>query len=177
MDHCYRLYLDVSVPLLSDVTEVFLTFSNIVSSVVEANLFIVCCCLPTLRRFFRHVAPHVIGESSGGSSGKGSSGQNRMLHSWKSSKSGPKRQYDTLMNTIDAGKGDDEIPLAGMEAKAATQARQSKVQVGTRECKDSDSEEAILYERTVDVTYETRPAARQPNPRDNKAWTGGRPRV
>ena len=99
-----------------------------------------------------------------------------MLHSWKSSKSGPKRQYDTLMNTVDGGKGDDEIPLAGVAAKEAMQGRQSKIQVGARECKDSDSEEAILYERTVDVTYETCPAARQANPRDNKAWTGGRER-
>jgi hypothetical protein len=171
--------MDVSALLLSSTTEISPSLSNIINSLVEANLFIICCCLPTLRRFFRHVAPHIIGESSRQSSGKGSSGQNRMLHSWKSSKSGPKRQYDTLMNTIDGGKGDedDEIPLAGVEAKEALRGRESKIQIGTRKCKETDDEEAILYERTVQVTYEGRPAATQANPHHNKTWTGGLPRV
>jgi hypothetical protein len=100
-----------------------------------------------------------------------------VLHSWKSSKSGPKRQYDTLMNTIDGDKRDDEIPLSGVKAQQSTQTRESKIQVGSRQCKDSDSEEAILYERTVEVTYEGLPVPNPPNPRDNKAWTGGRARV
>lgn len=32
--------------------------------VVEANLIIICGMLPTLRKFFRHVAPKIIGEST-----------------------------------------------------------------------------------------------------------------
>lgn len=43
--------------------------------VVEANLIIVCSMLPTLRKFFRHVAPKIIGESSyGGRSNNKSAG-------------------------------------------------------------------------------------------------------
>ncbi|EUC46563.1 hypothetical protein COCMIDRAFT_35794 [Bipolaris oryzae ATCC 44560] len=170
--------LVVLLPALTEPDQTWIIAVGCVWIIVESNLLIICCSLPTLRRFFRHVAPRMIGESSRGSSGKGSSGQNRMLHSWKSSKSGPKRQYDTLMNTIDGGdKGDDEIPLSGVKANESAQTRESKIQVGSRQCKDSDSEEAILYERTVEVTYEGLPVPNPPDPRDNKAWTGGRGRV
>lgn len=149
-------------------------------SIVEANLFVICCCLPTLRRFFRHVAPRLIGEGSRQSSGEDSSGRNRGLRSWGTTKVGPKRQYDTLMNTIDGGKtdGDDEIPLSSVDTKEQLRTRESKVQVGARECKgDNDSEEAILYERTVEVTYEGVQPAHPTNPQNRQVWTGGRDRV
>ncbi|EOA90941.1 uncharacterized protein SETTUDRAFT_102236 [Exserohilum turcica Et28A] len=148
--------------------------------IVEANLFVICCCLPTLRRFFRHVAPRLIGEGSRQSSGEDSSGRNRGLRSWGTTKVGPKRQYDTLMNTIDGGKtdGDDEIPLSSVDTKEQLRTRESKVQVGARECKgDNDSEEAILYERTVEVTYEGVQPAHPTNPQNRQVWTGGRDRV
>ncbi|KAI9172755.1 integral membrane protein [Paramyrothecium foliicola] len=38
--------------------------------IVEANLFIVCAALPTLRKFFKHIAPNLIGESRYGRSSK-----------------------------------------------------------------------------------------------------------
>ncbi|KAK1704547.1 integral membrane protein [Colletotrichum lupini] len=34
--------------------------------IVEANLVVICASLPTLRKFFRHVAPKIIGESTYG---------------------------------------------------------------------------------------------------------------
>ncbi|WQF84422.1 hypothetical protein CDEST_09436 [Colletotrichum destructivum] len=34
--------------------------------IVEANLIVICAALPTLRKFFRHVAPKIIGESTYG---------------------------------------------------------------------------------------------------------------
>ena len=33
-------------------------------SIVESNLMIICGALPTLRKFFKHVAPRIIGESA-----------------------------------------------------------------------------------------------------------------
>ncbi|KAM0277695.1 hypothetical protein ACHAQH_005638 [Verticillium albo-atrum] len=44
------------------------------SIIVEANLFIVCAALPTLRKFLKHVAPRLIGESTYGRNSKGKSG-------------------------------------------------------------------------------------------------------
>jgi hypothetical protein len=114
--------------------------------------FIICCCLPTLRRFFRHVAPRFIGENSE-SSNKNTSGRNGGLRTWGST--GPKRQYDTLMHTVDGGETDDELPLSRMRPKEGLQTRETTVQCGDRELRaDNDSEEAILYERTVQITYE-----------------------
>ncbi|KAL0938517.1 uncharacterized protein CTRU02_205127 [Colletotrichum truncatum] len=38
--------------------------------IIEANLFIMCAAFPTLRKFFRHIAPKVIGESTYGKESK-----------------------------------------------------------------------------------------------------------
>jgi len=100
-----------------------------------------CCCLPTLRRFFKHFAPRLIGESSSGSKasklrphGGGFSNPNapRTFGS-----TGAKRTLDTFR--------DGGIPLSSFDddRKGAT-----------THVKDSDSEEAILFERSVNVTYE-----------------------
>lgn len=47
--------------------------------VVEANLIIICGMLPTLRKFCRHVAPKLVGESYG-SRGSGKSGSRRLTN-------------------------------------------------------------------------------------------------
>ncbi|KAK1622227.1 integral membrane protein [Colletotrichum phormii] len=50
--------------------------------IVEANLVVICASLPTLRKFFRHVAPKIIGESTYGKGktvgGTGSKPMSRM---------------------------------------------------------------------------------------------------
>ncbi|KXH63218.1 integral membrane protein [Colletotrichum salicis] len=50
--------------------------------IVEANLVVICASLPTLRKFFRHVAPKIIGESTYGKGknvgGTGSKATSRM---------------------------------------------------------------------------------------------------
>lgn len=144
--------LVVLIPALTAVDQTWVIAEGSVWIVVESNLFIICCCLPTLRRFLRHVAPGFLGENSE-SEQKDSSGRNRGLRTWGSS--GPKRQYDTLMHTLDGGEGDDNVPLASMRPKEGLQLRESHVKGGERELKgDNDSEEAILYERTVHITYE-----------------------
>lgn len=79
------------------------------------------------------------------------------------------------MNTVQGG--DDEIPLAGVRPKEDMKPGESTVQVKEHGFKaDNDSEEAILYERTVQVTYEGGVAP----PADSysqKVWTGGLPRA
>jgi hypothetical protein len=72
-------YLDVSLSLTAKTTQIpFRTIcmhpttrhncyhytKKFYSSLVEANLVIITACLPTMRLFFRHVAPGLIGESS-----------------------------------------------------------------------------------------------------------------
>lgn len=74
----------------------------------ESNLLVICCCLPTLRRFFRHVAPRIIGEYSDNLH-RGI--KNHTMRTWGSMSTGPKRQFDTLMNTVNDGEGKEHIPL------------------------------------------------------------------
>jgi hypothetical protein len=129
---------------------------------VESNLLVICCCLPTLRRFLRHVAPRVIGEYSSGPSGK--TGNSRKLRTWGSTKSGPRRPFDTLMNTADDRADDRDIPLETRDH--STKSGQRKTMKG-----DNDSEEAILYERTVQVTYESAESRTgNPGAHSGKIW-------
>ena len=63
--------------------------------------------------------------------------------------SGAKRTLDTLMNTNNDSNG---IPLSSFDdMDKSTKTTATKVQKVHR---DSDSEEAILFERSVQVTYE-----------------------
>lgn len=136
-----------------------------------------CCCLSSLRRFFKHFAPRLIGESSNGNSKPRSQGFSRNNAQRTFGSGGAKRTLDTLMHT----KNDDNgIPLSSfddLDKGAHTGARQ----IG----KDSDSEEAILFERSVQVTYEDRKNEDQNNPSAGRGyeqglsnqpqvWTGGR---
>jgi hypothetical protein len=107
-----------------------------------------CCCLSTLRRFVKHFAPRLLGEGS-------SNGDNSKTHSRGFSRNagqrtfgsgGAKRTLDTLMHTHN---GDNGIPLSSFDDMDKNG---TKVNMG----RDSDSEEAILFERTVQVTYEDR---------------------
>lgn len=121
-------------------------------SFIEANLLIICCCLSTLRRFFKHFAPRLIGENSSGSNSKSHSHGFSKNHAQRTFGSGgAKRTLDTLMNT----KNDDNgIPLSSfddLDKKGSTVVTKTK-----NAGKDSDSEEAILFERSVQVTYESR---------------------
>lgn len=129
--------------------------------------------MPTLRRFLKHAAPRLVGESRG-SENKDSSGRNRGLRTWGSD-GNSKRKYDTLMRTVDGaqGDGDDEIPLASVAPKASG-GREAKVPTGNVSYKgDNDSEEAILYERTVQVTYEGGNGGDPANPYSRQVWPDG----
>ncbi|KAK8036192.1 hypothetical protein PG993_008806 [Apiospora rasikravindrae] len=60
-------------PSLSNPDQTYALTSGTLWICIEANLLIMCCCLPTLRKFFRHVAPSWIGESKDSSSAGGRS--------------------------------------------------------------------------------------------------------
>jgi hypothetical protein len=122
--------------------------ADMMYSFIESNLLVICCCLPTLRRFFKHVAPRFIGEYSENPSGRESSG--RKFRTWGSMSSRPRRQFDTLMNTVEGHEDEDGVPLESRNSDKKLEQDQPRVNVRA----DNDSEEAILYERTVQVTYE-----------------------
>jgi hypothetical protein len=85
------------------------------------------------------------------------------------------------MRTVDGttqGDGDDEIPLASVPNNAGLGERERKVPIENVEMRrDIDSEEAILYERTVQVTYDGGGAGDPANPYSRQVWAGGQPRA
>ncbi|OAK93497.1 hypothetical protein IQ06DRAFT_341216 [Phaeosphaeriaceae sp. SRC1lsM3a] len=140
---------------------------------VEANLLIMCCCLATLRRFFKHFAPRLIGENSSGSNSKSRSrgfSKNAAQHTFGSG--GAKRTLDSFMHTNNDNGG---IPLSSFDDMDK---RNGGIDVKTKHMgRDSDSEEAILFERSVQVTYED--AGKGEKSREShqpKVWTGMGPR-
>lgn len=126
-----------------------------------------CCCLSTLRRFVKHFAPRLLGEgsSNGGNSKSHSRGFSRNAAQRTFGSGGAKRTLDTLMQT---NNGDHGIPLSSIDDMDKNAA---KVHMG----RDSDSEEAILFERTVQVTYEDRDNTSQHQHRNSaRAFDDGR---
>jgi hypothetical protein len=138
-------------------------------SFVEANLLIMCCCLSTLRRFFKHFAPRLIGESSTGSKSRSRGfSNNNAQHTFGSG--GAKKALDSFMNTNNDNSG---IPLSSFDETDKGGRHTTNVKSLGR---DSDSEEAILFERSVQVTYSD---AQQNSGRDvqshqPKVWSGRR---
>lgn len=124
-------------------------------SIVESNLLVICCCLPTLRRFFRHFAPRLIGEYTHNPSREECNGPKP--RTWGSLGLKPKRQFDTLMNTIDDSKdvssSPSNIPLELRGDRMKLGQCETKIEIGSIKG-DDDSEEAILFERSVQVTYD-----------------------
>ncbi|KAJ8117176.1 hypothetical protein OPT61_g1557 [Boeremia exigua] len=118
--------------------------------IIESNLLIIYCSLTTLRRFFRNVAPHFIGESTDYSSREEANDQR--LRTWGSRTTRPRRQFDTLMNTMDDREDATKVSLELRGDCKKTSQCETKVEVGTVRG-DDDSEEAILFERSVHVTY------------------------
>ncbi|KAF2130674.1 hypothetical protein P153DRAFT_384935 [Dothidotthia symphoricarpi CBS 119687] len=160
--------LVILIPSLTSVDQTWVIGEGTLWIFVESNLLVICCCLPTLRRFFRHVAPRIIGEYSDSPSRRESN--SRKLRTWGSMTSRPKRQFDTLMNTVDDHENRENIPLEMRGDGKKLGHRESRVNVWGMKA-DDDSEEAILYERTVQVTFESAENGNECNQRHvGKAW-------
>jgi hypothetical protein len=101
--------------------------------------------------FFRHVAPQLISEYTDEPSYKRSNSQR--LRTWGSMSARHKRQFDTLMNTVNESENKDDIPLKLRGDSKRLNELNTRVDV-MRVKGDDDSEEAILFERTVQVTHE-----------------------
>ncbi|ETS84316.1 hypothetical protein PFICI_02341 [Pestalotiopsis fici W106-1] len=94
--------LVILLPSLTDQDQTYALTKGTLWICIESNLLIMCCCLPTLRRFFHHIAPSIIGERSSGakSSSKGLERPGiRTFGSGPLQPKGAKYQLDTLMHT------------------------------------------------------------------------------
>lgn len=122
--------------------------------IIEANLLIMCGCLPTLRVFLKHVAPRVLGDRSQNKPSEQNSGSYGLRTFGGSN--GPRRKFDTLVelehdvrfnrNSLrpDMGKTNVKIYSGRSDESLANQGATG----------DGDSEDGILQTRTTTVQYE-----------------------
>jgi hypothetical protein len=130
---------------------------------IEANLLVMCACLPTLKHFVQAIAPSILGSRSGGNSGYKANGYNSaglrsgprtnaISGTFTTSRSRPRRENYTGFD------GDEEWRMQTLvesnnlsTANTATKSRDDSV--GD---KDDDSAKGIMQTRTVQIQYEDR---------------------
>ncbi|SPJ72475.1 related to integral membrane protein [Fusarium torulosum] len=137
--------------------------------IVEANLIITCATMPTLRKFFKHVAPKLIGESRYGSKSGKSSKYGKPEISSKPSSRGLVPGSQHRRNRTNYSQFDDEqMPVPDEFALAPIKGVGHNTVVGHSDenvmgWMDSDSEKgivegtikpAIVQTKTVTVEYE-----------------------
>ncbi|KAK8116901.1 uncharacterized protein PG998_005182 [Apiospora kogelbergensis] len=93
--------LIILLPSLSNPDQTYALRSGTLWICIESNLLIMCCCLPTLRQFFRHIAPNWIGETKGSTADSGDKFKVYAMRTFGSGPARPRRksQMDTLMRT------------------------------------------------------------------------------
>ncbi|KAM5346656.1 hypothetical protein ACJ41O_009661 [Fusarium nematophilum] len=131
--------------------------------IVESNLIITCATMPTLRKFFKHVAPKLIGESRYGSkTGKsGKSGDNSKPPTRTLGPSSQSRRDRHQYSQFDPEEGREGFALGPMTGRADLKISggNSDDHVGwgdsdsERAIVDGTSKPAIVQTKTVTVEY------------------------
>ncbi|KAM6512932.1 hypothetical protein FSOLCH5_010624 [Fusarium solani] len=108
-------------PILTTTDTTWVISSAVVWIYVEANLLVICASLTTLRRFFIHVAPRLIGER-GSSAGYAVSGS-------KGTRGHPFRTIGSVANKGKVDKYGIDIEEAGFDLKTIGQAEPTETEV------------------------------------------------
>ncbi|KAK8085950.1 integral membrane protein [Apiospora phragmitis] len=171
--------LVVFLPVLSDQDQPWAMAYPSMWTCVEANLLIICTALPTLRRFFRYLAPDLIGDSGydyddedrerltpspgpgggamtskgeGKGKGKQRSGRHRhCYHRFFNNDSAVQQKYP-MRSLMDLRP--DAVQT--VETRAGANSRCSRMWDARPVKSDGDSEKAIFQTWTMTVTYQTR---------------------
>ncbi len=128
---------------------------------IEANLFIICGSMPTIRKFFKHFAPRLMGVSSSDPSygPKYAAGAHYAGGYAPNTKSGATVPYSRKQRSQYENFDDDNelqvFDSAGREGDAK-HAQSSEVMVdgGGEPQPDNGSEKAILQTKTFTVRYD-----------------------
>ncbi|KAJ3941533.1 uncharacterized protein N0V96_008245 [Colletotrichum fioriniae] len=116
---------------------------------VEANLFVICGSMPTLRKFFKHFAPKLMGSSTNPSSY--AVGGYRMSYAHQRStnamKSRQRKQYEQFPDENEMHTFHSDRKRANEEDPGFS----SVVVAGGRESADDMSDKAILQTKTVTI--------------------------
>ena len=127
---------------------------------MEANLFIICGSMPTLRKFFKHFAPKLMGTSRNGSRtgtshtyGPGSTarrtGPNTTLRS-------ARKSQHPYLNFSDEERGSDEHEMNDFSAGHSGEPITTVGVANGDPQRDDHSEKAILQTKSFTVQYHER---------------------
>jgi hypothetical protein len=173
----YARSMDVSLP----VGVLFVSTTKLVYSLIEANLVIITGCLPAMRRFLRHVAPQLMGESS--SRSRGRSHKQSSVHDTvstqptqlqtigsKATKKSYKRMEDDHVSV-----SSDEMTTAGWRGE---QDYEREVIAGAGWQGDQDSEHGIVVPAELGQIVKTetvvvRSDVRDSHKKDGAMWNTG----
>lgn len=134
-----------------------LLFSTNIHSFLEANLFVICGSMPTLRKFFKHVAPTFMGGSSNRSTTYANSYAMNRSGAAAMSRSRKKRsQYehfddDNEMNVFPSTPTDGSGGNGKASGATVTVNADSGSAAGEG---DNHSEKAILQTKSFTVRYD-----------------------
>ncbi|GKT46847.1 uncharacterized protein ColSpa_07028 [Colletotrichum spaethianum] len=119
---------------------------------IEANLFVICGSMPTLRKFFKHFAPRIMGSSTNPSSYGYNNNHHASAYANQRSntiKSRHRKQYeqfpeDNEMRTFNSNRRRERDPAFTSVIVA----------VGGRDSADDMSDKAILQTKTVTIQHD-----------------------
>ncbi|KAH8812675.1 hypothetical protein F5884DRAFT_672947 [Xylogone sp. PMI_703] len=136
------------IPMLSNVDQTWAVSIPFVWINVEANLIIICCCLPVLPNLLRHLAPKLMGESVGTGKNIRSKYNVPRTTTGKFSGNSNGRSGYGLMS-----EGDNNVELVTTAAYANEAGEGSHI-IGRDDDHDGASEKAIWQSKTVIIREE-----------------------
>ncbi|TQN64198.1 Satratoxin biosynthesis SC1 cluster protein 4 [Colletotrichum shisoi] len=130
--------------------------------IVEANLIVICAALPTLRKFFRHVAPKIIGESTYGKGTKtmGRNGSKTVSRLTIGGTNGTRNRAE--YSQFDLDNSAETFAMASVAPPSKQGAASTGVFEGDTTWDDDSSEKTIIrgknivQTKTVTVEYTTK---------------------
>ncbi|KAK7701941.1 hypothetical protein SLS57_011544 [Botryosphaeria dothidea] len=115
--------------------------------VAEANLVTVCGCLPVAKKFLRHVAPRLIGESATSSHCLGRDEESTQLRTIGAIRTRGKRTQDYALEVEDESENGDEEAGRSKRSLGEEDGRR------TEAWSDGGSETAIIVKKTMVIEY------------------------
>lgn len=114
---------------------------------------LICTTLPSLRKFFRHISPHLIGERSSKNQSEGYSGSTNPIHTIGGSgglpKSGVKRSKYSRFD--DTQYGMETTVNVEMDKMDQRKSHNPNWEAGSGD--DDESQKGIVQTRTTTITY------------------------
>lgn len=133
------------------------TFTHITTRFAEANLFIICGSMPTLRKFFKHFAPKLMNSSRNGST-PGTTSHTygaRSHHQGSTTLRSARKSQHPYLHFPEEEEGSDDHEMRNFSSSPGEPTTTVGVASGDPQ-RDDHSEKAILQTKSFTVQYDDR---------------------